>query len=137
MTLHDYKVFSSRASPGIPHWPSHKAGSFLILKRMMMNEFRNREMSLDATRWAWIQSGLRSTDKIVLLSLADRSDENHCCYPSIKRLSNDTCLDRKTVIKCIQRLQYAEKIIADQRSGRSTKYTLIGVEDRLQQDAGK
>lgn len=52
-------------------------------------------MSLDATRWAWLQGGIKPTAKFVLLSMADRAGEDHECYPSIKRLCDDTNLDRK------------------------------------------
>lgn len=61
-------------------------------------------MSIDATRWAWRQQGLRPSDKLVLLSMADRAGENHTCFPSKPRLERDTGLDRKTIIKCWDRL---------------------------------
>jgi pyocin large subunit-like protein len=62
-------------------------------------------MSIDATRWAWEQVCDKATDKFVLLSMADRADEHHCCYPSIQRLADDTQLNRKTVMECIRRLE--------------------------------
>lgn len=62
-------------------------------------------MSIDATRWAWRQQGLRPSDKLVLLSMADRAGEDHTCFPSKPRLEQDTGLDRKTIIKCWERLQ--------------------------------
>ncbi|AKM48217.1 primosomal protein I [Edwardsiella phage Edno5] len=60
-------------------------------------------MSRIATDWAW---GLNLTppQKLLMLSLADRADEYHCCYPSIQRLVNDTGLDRKTIGKWINRM---------------------------------
>lgn len=61
-------------------------------------------MSLDATIWAWSQD-LRPTQKLLLLSLADRAGENMTCHPSNKRLSADTGLDPKTVTKGLQQLQ--------------------------------
>lgn len=87
-------------------------------------------MSLDATRWAWQQKGIRAADKFVLVSLADRADEKHCCYPSIARLSADTLLDRKTVLASISRLEAAGLVSADRRHGESTKYLLVGVSCR-------
>lgn len=36
-----------------------------------------------------------------MLSLADRADESHCCYPSIQRLVKDTGMDRKTIGKWV------------------------------------
>lgn len=56
-------------------------------------------MSRAATDWAWSQSIKPATHKLILLSMADRADEYHCCYPSIARLEKDTGLDRKTIQK--------------------------------------
>ncbi len=61
-------------------------------------------MSIDATRWAWMQRGLRPTQKIVLLSLADRANEEHICWPSLRRLSQDTELDERTVNAALRQM---------------------------------
>lgn len=87
-------------------------------------------MSLDATRWAWRQDSVRSSDKFVLLSLADRADEAHRCYPSIQRLADDTLLDRKTVMAALTRLESAGLLRSEKRLGRGNFYALLGVEDR-------
>lgn len=89
-------------------------------------------MSLDATRWAWRQDSVRSSDKFVLLSLADRADEAHRCYPSIQRLAADTLLDRKTVMAALTRLETAGLLRSEKRLGQGNFYTLLGVEDRHQ-----
>lgn len=60
-------------------------------------------MSLDATIWAWKQN-LPATQKIILLSLADRCGEDFTCYPSQKRLEKDTCLNIKTIKANIKKL---------------------------------
>lgn len=54
-------------------------------------------MSVPATAWAWKVYPGSAPLKLMLLSLADRADEYHRCYPSIERLVNDTGLNRKTV----------------------------------------
>ena len=90
-------------------------------------------MSTDATKWAWSLAGLRSMERLILLSLADRADEYSRCYPSIKRLEHDTCADRKTVIKTIGRLESKGLLITDKRRGAVTKYQLIGVVDSRDQ----
>jgi hypothetical protein len=87
-------------------------------------------MSLDATRWAWQQMTKNSTDKLVLLSLADRADERHHCYPSIERLRLDTQCDRKTVMEAIRRLEESGLIVATKAWGKGTHYQLLGVGDR-------
>lgn len=95
-------------------------------------------MSVDATKWAWSQTGIKSSAKLVLLSMADRAGEAHECYPSIGRLCQDTCLDRKTVISSLRALCKCG-LIADTgkktgRTGQVIIYQLIGVESRSQDD---
>lgn len=54
-------------------------------------------MSRTATNWAWGLQIKPATLKLILLALADRADENHCCFPGISRLEKDTSLDKKTI----------------------------------------
>ena len=61
-------------------------------------------MSIDATRWAWTAPVNNSSQRLVLLSLADRAGEEHTAWPSIDRLAADTVLDKKTVQKVILEL---------------------------------
>ena len=89
-------------------------------------------MSLDATKWAWSQQ-IKPTEKLLLLSLADRSGNDNTCFPSIERLNKDTGLNRKTIISNLENLRVKE-LIEDtgERVGRTRsvkKYKLIGVEN--------
>ncbi|EKB01237.1 helix-turn-helix domain-containing protein [Proteus mirabilis] len=68
-------------------------------------------MSRIATDWAW-NLDLKAPQKILILSLADRADEYHCCYPSIQRLVKDTGLDKKTIGKWIN-LMIEDGLISD------------------------
>lgn len=68
-------------------------------------------MSRVATDWAWSMN-LKAPQKLLLLSLADRADEHHCCYPSIQRIVNDTGLDKKTIGKWINQM-IEQGIISD------------------------
>lgn len=86
-------------------------------------------MSLDATRWAWEQK-ISATQKLILLSLADRADENHSCYPSTTRLVDDTGLYRETIFKAIEDLEKLGLLSVKRELGKSNKFTLIGVKDR-------
>lgn len=98
-------------------------------------------MSLDASVWAWTvrqkqkKGGcLKPLKKLVLLSLADRSSEDHRAYPSMNRLVNDTEMDRKTVLKIIDEL-IEDGLIVDtgERKGRTKQvkvYQLLGVNGR-------
>ena len=93
-------------------------------------------MSLDATRWAWVQK-IKPTMKLILLSLADRADEKNCCYPSIERLENDTCLNRKTIISGIKQLSELCIISIKRSHGKSNFYQLNGVQNRVESSPKK
>lgn len=91
-------------------------------------------MSLDATRWAWKQDELKPSEKLVLLAIADRAGEDHTAYPSIQRLEKDSCLNRKTIIGCLDSLELKGLIIdTGNRIGRTSRvkvYQLQGVDCR-------
>ena len=61
-------------------------------------------MSIDATRWAWQQRNLLPSQKLVLLSLADRASEDNTAWPSAQRLHLDTGLNRKTILAALTAL---------------------------------
>ncbi|KJL46240.1 hypothetical protein RS84_02867 [Microbacterium hydrocarbonoxydans] len=63
-------------------------------------------MSIGAFRWAKEQEGLRSSEKFVLVMIADHyNDEVHRSWPSIERLADETGLNRTTVMRCIKALE--------------------------------
>lgn len=100
-------------------------------------------MSLDATVWAWkkqftqVKGGPSpALKKLVLLSMADRADEQHCCYPSTTRLAEDCQINKKTLFKILDEL-ILDGVIFDtgERKGRTKQvivYRLIGVQGREQ-----
>lgn len=80
-------------------------------------------------QWAWKAQVKNSSQRLVLLTLADRAGETHRCYPSIKRMEKDTRLNRKTIIKVLDELE-ASGFIKDtgEISGNGVKvYLLTGV----------
>jgi hypothetical protein len=91
-------------------------------------------MSFDASQWAWKQQ-VTSTQKLILLSLADRASDNHSCFPSIDRLVSDTGLNRKTVLSGLKALG-AIGLITTKKTKRTSgqycrnSYQLIGVSGR-------
>lgn len=100
-------------------------------------------MSLDATVWAWKKQFIQvkggsspALKKLVLLSMADRADEQHCCYPSTGRLAEDCQINKKTLFKILEEL-ILDGVIFDtgERKGRTKQvivYRLIGVQGREQ-----
>ncbi|MFX4814237.1 helix-turn-helix domain-containing protein [Acinetobacter baumannii] len=93
-------------------------------------------MSLDATIWAFKAEVKSSSQRLVLLALADRAGESHKCYPSIKRMVKDTVLNRKTVIKVLDELESISLIrFTGEITGNGVKvYQLIGVMGREEND---
>lgn len=89
-------------------------------------------MSLDATIWAFKAEVKTSSQRLVLLALADRAGESHKCYPSIKRMVKDTLLNRKTIIKVLDELEAGSFIkFTGEITGNGVKvYQLIGVMGR-------
>lgn len=62
-------------------------------------------MSFSAIDWAFKQKPARSTEKWVLTALANRAEKNtDLVWPSHKAICDDTLLNRKTVISCLQSL---------------------------------
>jgi hypothetical protein len=88
-------------------------------------------VSIDATRHAWQRQGLRPAEKLVLLAMADRAGEDHCCWPSVDRLVLDTGLDRKTVGRAVAALLAVGEIEdTGRRAGASRRvriYRMTGV----------
>ena len=91
-------------------------------------------MSLDATRWAYCQRIKPAVYKFVLVAMADRADDHHCCFPSAVRLAFDTGLDVKTVRKALDALKaYAFIDDTGRRVGETKSvvvYRLSGVTNR-------
>ena len=69
-------------------------------------------MSFDATRWAWKVKVQNSSEKLVLVNLADRVNAYDECWPSQKRISADTQLNIKTVRKALKSLM-SQNILSD------------------------
>ena len=91
-------------------------------------------MSVDATRWAWLAPVKSSTQRLVLLSLADRAGEHHTCFPSVARITKDTKLNRKTIMKVIGELIELGLVEDTGHKKGATKqiivYRLLGVKTR-------
>ena len=91
-------------------------------------------MSVDATRWAWLAPVKSSTQRLVLLSLADRAGEYHTCFPSVARITKDTKLNRKTIMKVIGELIELGLVEDTGHKKGATKqvivYRLLGIKTR-------
>ena len=77
-------------------------------------------MSISALAWAFDQA-LTPTRKLILLSLANRVDDQNRCFASMGVVRVDTGLNRKRVIGSISELEEKKFLKVD-------RYTLIGVQ---------
>lgn len=63
-------------------------------------------MSIDAYRWALTWNDLKSSEKFVLVMIADHyNDKVHRSWPSIERLATETALHRTTVMRALKKLE--------------------------------
>ena len=81
-------------------------------------------MSITLMTAVWRIESLSSTQKLVLLSLADNANDQGECYPSIPQISRRTCLSDRSVRSTIRSLEAAGFIRSAARSGTSTVYFL-------------
>lgn len=83
-------------------------------------------MSAKATFWAWSLKGLKSSQKLVLLCLADNHNgESGQCNPSVAFIADKTGLNRKTILQALSDLERVGLIRAQKRFGTTTNFRLL------------
>ncbi len=85
-------------------------------------------MSIAAINIALEAPITRSSQKFVFVSLANRANDKGICFPSIRRISLDTALNRKTVIASIKRLiEFGYIFDTGERSGSTRQVIVYGI----------
>lgn len=88
-------------------------------------------MGFAQTRWAWQCEGLKSSERLVLLALADHTrGQGNECWPSTKRLCDMTGLHRETVFATLRTLEERRLIRIDRADGRVHRYELQRSQNR-------
>jgi len=72
----------------------------------------------------WPLGGMSPAQKAVLISLADQSNDDGYCWPSIKTIATRTCLSERAVQGAIRWLCEAGVLRSSERSGTSTVYQI-------------
>lgn len=72
----------------------------------------------------WPLTGMSPAQKAVLISLADQSNDDGVCWPSVGTISVRTCLSERAVQNAIKWLAQAGLLVAKERSGTSTVYRI-------------
>lgn len=86
-------------------------------------------MSIQYLSWAFDLEGLSSSEKLTLLALCDRADQNGKCWPAYTDILRRTGLNRKTLASTIRSLEEKGLIEKGKRQGRSTVYSILGRPD--------
>lgn len=73
----------------------------------------------------WPLGPMHPSCKSVLISLADNSNDEGVCWPSVATIARRTCLSERGVQSAIKALQEMSILERDMRFGRSTVYTII------------
>ncbi|HHN2283740.1 TPA: helix-turn-helix domain-containing protein, partial [Pseudomonas aeruginosa] len=72
----------------------------------------------------WPLQGMSAPQKSVLISLADNSNDDGVCWPSVARIAERTCLSERAVRNALRWLEDAKVLVSHPRHGRSTWYTV-------------
>ena len=67
---------------------------------------------------------LPDSEKLVLLALADWSDDAGLCWPSVKKLAEKCSKSERTIQGALKSLEAKGQITRDQRPGHGCKYTI-------------
>ena len=81
-------------------------------------------MSTHILSACWALSGMSSTQKLVLISLADQANDDGVCWPSIPRMVKRTCLSERAVRSAIRELEMLGILETTSRSGTSSVYKI-------------
>lgn len=82
-------------------------------------------MSMEAMTWAIEVRGIKSPQKLVLLLLANRhNNDTGMCYPSIPRICRESGMHRATVIRAINALEKAGLLTIEKTFGKVNHYRL-------------
>lgn len=82
-------------------------------------------MSIAAVNWALNHvRGITSTQKAILIALADRANEDNQCWPSYDDICARSCANRKSVVAGLKKLEALGLITKTRRFSKSTVYTL-------------
>jgi Helix-turn-helix domain len=89
-----------------------------------MTHWKQQELSIKIIEAVLEMTLGSSTDKLVLLVLADHADEFAQCWPGIDRLSEQTELTPRAINKSLKRLKAGGHIEVIHRHRRSNLFTL-------------
>ena len=82
-------------------------------------------MSIQAINWALnVVTGISASEKAILFALADRANEQNCCFPSYDDICHRSCAQRRTVSRALRHFESIGLVTRQKRFGASTIYRL-------------
>ena len=72
----------------------------------------------------WKLIGMSSTQKLVLISLADQANDDGVCWPSLKTMSSRTCLSERAIRDAMAKLVESKVLKIEHRFNSSNVYTI-------------
>ena len=82
-------------------------------------------MSISAINWALnVVRGINSTQKSILIALADRANEENQCWPSYEDICDRSCATRNALSNALKVFEQKNLVTRQQRHNKSTIYTL-------------
>ncbi len=89
-------------------------------------------MSTIISSACWSLEGMSSTQKLVLISLADQANDDGVCWPGMQRLMQRTCLTERAIRGAIRWLEASGLLVTTVRSGTSNSYKITPKDYREQ-----
>ena len=81
-------------------------------------------MSTHILSSCWSLTGMSPTQKLVLISLADQANDDGVCWPSIRRMSERTCLSDRAIRDAVAWLSASGILSVTHRYNSSNVYTI-------------
>jgi hypothetical protein len=82
-------------------------------------------MSIKLMSAVWERSDISSTQKLVLLALADWANDDGLCWPSIDRLAQKTGMAGRSVQRIIRDLEQIGLVKRDEVAGKGNRYWVL------------
>lgn len=82
-------------------------------------------MSIRIMTAVWERTDLSSTQKLVLLALADWANDEGLCWPSINRLAVKASMAGRSIQRIIRELEEAGFVCRDEVTGKGNKYWIL------------
>ncbi|KAA3644804.1 MAG: hypothetical protein DWQ07_15475 [Chloroflexi bacterium] len=82
-------------------------------------------MSVHSSAAIWQYSRMTKSARLVMLSLADRADDDGYCWPSLADIARRCLIDYRTAQYCVRLAEKAAELFVRERSGRTSQFLVL------------